>query len=171
MIEKLKEVSLRERGAGLKEEEGFLKRAKRLIFRQSSQNQEIILSEVKQFLSQTLQTNQNFNVLFVRDLHCVIEGKMAKLNLSITSNLDLYLSMCGYAIPKFEEMAKSFVERNDPRLYLERNVRGVLFTRFRDQYYQTEAEEAIANTLCARTNQDTNQNHSWCKVSYTDESL
>lgn len=56
--------------------------------------------------------------------------------------------ICGFAIPKYEEMAKSFREQTDPQLYLEKHVRKPLFTKFKNQYYQTRAEEAIASTLC-----------------------
>ena len=46
-------------------------------------------------------------------------------------------------------MADSFKKRNDPRVYLEKHVKGPLFTKFKNQYKQTEAEDAIAGNLCA----------------------
>ena len=47
-----------------------------------------------------------------------------------------------------KRMAYSFRERNDPRIYLQKNVKHILFTQFVDQCRQVEAEEGIANTLC-----------------------
>ena len=41
------------------------------------------------------------------------------------------------------------MERTDPLVYLEKHIRKPLFTKFKNQYYQTKAEEAIASTLCA----------------------
>lgn len=70
-------------------------------------------------------------------------------SLTYEYHIDMYLIMSGCAISKFEEMAKLFQERNDPLLYLERKEKGPLFIKFKSQYVQTEAEEAIADTLCA----------------------
>ena len=61
----------------------------------------------------------------------------------------MYIIICGYAVSKFEKMAKLFEERNDPRLHLEKRVKMPLFTKFKNQYQQTIAEEAIAETICA----------------------
>ena len=62
---------------------------------------------------------------------------------------DLYLTACSYALPKFEKMTQLLQEQNDPRLYLEKRVKGPQFTKFKNQYKQTEAEEGISDTLCA----------------------
>ena len=62
---------------------------------------------------------------------------------------DMYLTACGHAIPVFEGIARSFQSRNNPLVYLEREVKKPLFTKFKDQYYQTRSEEAIANNICA----------------------
>ena len=61
----------------------------------------------------------------------------------------MYLTACGYAIPVFEEIARAFQRRNNPLKYLEMEVKKPLFTKFKDQYYQTRGEEAIANNICA----------------------
>ncbi len=61
----------------------------------------------------------------------------------------MYLTACGYAIPVFEEIARAFQRRNNPLKYLERELKKPLFTKFKDQYYQTRGEEAIANNICA----------------------
>ena len=76
---------------------------------------------------------------------------MFKCSITFTPEyiLEIYLKVCGFAIPKFQEMADSFKKRNDPRVYLEKHVKGPLFTKFKNQYKQTEAEEGIADTLCA----------------------
>ena len=46
-------------------------------------------------------------------------------------------------------MAKLFEEETNPLIFLENHVRKPLLTKFKNQYYQTKAEEAIASTLCA----------------------
>jgi len=61
----------------------------------------------------------------------------------------LYCTVCSYAVKKFEEMADLFHEQNDPRLYLEKYVKGLLYTKFKNTYRQIKAEEGISDTLCA----------------------
>ena len=65
--------------------------------------------------------------------------------------IQVFLAVCGYAVPVFQQMAESFNERTDPRIYLERNVKHILLRQFIDQCRQDkgEFEEAIANALCA----------------------
>ena len=62
---------------------------------------------------------------------------------------DVYLSACGYAVVEFEKMAVSFCKKNNPRLLLEEEIKGPIFTRFKNQYYQKKAEDGVANSLCA----------------------
>jgi hypothetical protein len=64
-------------------------------------------------------------------------------------SLEIYLTVCGYAIPKFEAMSESFKERHNPKLYLEKYVKGPLCSDFKSQFRQIKAEEAIAKKLCA----------------------
>ena len=61
----------------------------------------------------------------------------------------VFIIVCGHAVPEFEGMAKSFMERTNPRIYLEKHQKKPLFIKFKNQYHQTKAEEAIASTLCA----------------------
>ena len=56
---------------------------------------------------------------------------------------------CGCAIPKFEQMAQSFEEQNDPKVYLEKREKIPLFIKFKNLYKLSKAEEVIADTLCA----------------------
>ena len=99
----------------------------------------------------------DFNTAFIQDilrkLSYEIAGESAAshehFNFNLKYRLEVYLTACAYAIPKFQKMRDSFSDRRNPRLYLERHLKDPLYTRFKNQYYQTEAEEAIANTLCA----------------------
>ena len=68
-------------------------------------------------------------------------------------NLEMYLKVIGFAYVKFEEIDKSFEEQNDPIVYIEKHVRGPLFTKFKNQYQETEAEECIADYLSAQLKQ------------------
>ena len=99
----------------------------------------------------------DFNTAYIQELLRSISDEITKesaaihehIKFTVEFKLDIYLTACAYAIPRFQEMRESFIERNDPRLYLERHLKDPLYMRFKNQYYQTEAEEAIANTLCA----------------------
>ncbi len=67
--------------------------------------------------------------------------------------LEMYLIVCGFARVKFEEIEKSFQEQNDPMVFIERHIKGPLFTKFKNQYQQTEAEECIADYMSAQLKQ------------------
>ena len=68
---------------------------------------------------------------------------------TIQYKIEMYLIACSISIPKFDQMAKLFQEKNDPLHYLEKNEKNFLFTKFKIQYDQIETEDAIADTLCA----------------------
>ena len=61
----------------------------------------------------------------------------------------IYCTVCDHAVKMFEEMADTYHKQNDPRLYLEKNVRGPLFTKFKNTYQQIQAEKGISDTTCA----------------------
>ena len=75
--------------------------------------------------------------------------KDRKINFTSDYKLDIYITVCSYSVGVFEKMAQRFEEKNDPRLYLEKNEKIPLYTKYKNQYKQTEAEVAIAETLCA----------------------
>ena len=70
-------------------------------------------------------------------------------SLPATCRYELYCHSCSYAVKMFRLMADSFHERNDPRLYLTKSLKGPLFTKFKNTYQQIKAEEGISDTLCA----------------------
>ena len=65
-----------------------------------------------------------------------------------TYRIDMYLTVCGYAVKKFEKMISNFRRQNNPFVHLEEEVRKPLFAMFKSQYYQLAQEKAVANTLC-----------------------
>ena len=113
-----------------------------------------ILEMSRQHLQEKSKERHDFNSgLVIELLHLVdkkIEEESRKIEITVTPKykVDVFLTVCGYAVPVFERMAYSFRERNDPRIYLQKNVKHILFTQFVDQCRQVEAEEGIANTLC-----------------------
>ena len=117
----------------------------------------IVFSEARQYIQRILKRDTDFKPVFTYELLQLMNEGIAKYSstnqCSITFtpeyNLEIYIRVCGFAIPKFQEIADSFKKRNDPRVYLEKHVKGPLFTKFKNQYKRTEAEEAIADTLCA----------------------
>ena len=98
-----------------------------------------------------------FNNAFVDDLLKHVKETMKtcfnhkdrKINFTNDYKLDIYITVCSYSVGVFEKMAQRFEEKNDPRLYLEKNEKIPLYTKYKNQYKQTEAEVAIAETLCA----------------------
>ena len=63
--------------------------------------------------------------------------------------IKVYLTVCGNAVVQFKEMVKAFREQNDPSKYLEKYYREPLFTKFKNQYYQTAYKKALADNICA----------------------
>ena len=102
----------------------------------------IVFSEARQYIQRILKRDTDFKPAFTHELLHLMNENIAKCSstnqCSITFtpeyNLEIYIRVCGFAIPKFQEMADSFEKRNDPRVYIERHVKGPLFTIFKDQY-------------------------------------
>ncbi len=113
-----------------------------------------VFGEVDRYLKDTMKMDTNFNPAFITNMLILIDEQIEKhsssakqhFNFLIDYKLEIYLIACSYSIPLFERMARLFTEKND---YLEKHERGPLLTMFKNQYNQTEAEEAIANSLCA----------------------
>ena len=120
------------------------------------------------FLQELRWINTDFKEVFVQDLLRLLERKifidkepgpdyvldysniLRRDIFTFTEQykIDVYVAVCDYAIGVFEEMAESYKNRHDPRKFLEKHIKGPLFTEFTMRYYRTEAVEAIANTLC-----------------------
>ena len=120
---------------------------------------ERVLNEVRNYMKsiEDKYKDADFNPAYIQELLRTLSYEITKesatshehIKFTVGFRLHVYLIACAYAVPIFKTMRKSFMERNDPRLYLEKHLKDPLYTRFKNQYYQTEAEEAIANTLCA----------------------
>ena len=108
---------------------------------------------LNQIKKQKTDFKQGFTKELLREVDSIIsiKSEAVKNHITFTSEyrLTVFLIVCGYAIPVFEEMAKLFRERIDPIKYLEKHVKKTLFTNFKNQYHQTQAEEAIASIFCA----------------------
>ena len=116
-----------------------------------------VFNKARSHLKSTSDLETDFNPAFTLQLLRILDHEIHeqsskyKKNFTFTQKykLDVYQSACGYAVVEFEKMAESFRMKNDPRLYLETVVKGPLYSRFKNQYYQKKTEEGIANTLCA----------------------
>ncbi len=116
-----------------------------------------VFGEVYQYLKDMMKMDTNFNPAFMTKMLLLIDEQIEKysssakhhFNFLIDYKLEMYLIACSYSISLFEIMARLFTEKNDPLIYLENHERGPLLIMFKNQYNQTEAEEAIANSLCA----------------------
>ena len=114
-----------------------------------------VIDQVHKTLQELLKKSTDFKLAYtgnvLQTVDKVIDSSNRKKFLLLPEGYkyELYLTACSYALPKFKKMAELFQERNDPRLYLEKRVKGPLFIKFKNQYKQTEAEEGISDTLCA----------------------
>ena len=116
-----------------------------------------LMDEASDYLQNTCKKDTDFCDTFIQELLRLLDNSITNQSANFAKNftflpqyrLDVYLTVCRYAVGRFKKMAATFREKHDPRLYLERHKKIPLFTRFKNQYYQTEAEEAIANNLCA----------------------
>ena len=164
LLAKLRETTLRDRGASLVlivEEKKHISQGWRNKFAEANtkEAQDItdeILEKARSYLQSKSVLETGFNAAFtlelLRELDKEIENRTFECrDVTFTQQykLDLYLSVCDYAVIEFEKMADSFRKKNDPRLYMETEKKGPLFIRYKNQYYQTKAEEGIADTLCA----------------------
>ena len=124
---------------------------------QAMETTKSVFNEARQYIQRIIKRVTDFKPAFTYELLHLMNENIAKCSntnqCSITFTpeyyIEIYIRVCKFAIPKFQEMADSFKKRNDPRVYLEKHVKGPLFTKFKNQYKQTEAEEGIADTLCA----------------------
>ena len=118
---------------------------------------EQVFSTAIKYLKETTQNDTDFNTAFVQELLQKVQATIVResaylkdyLTLTWAYRKEIYLIVCGFAVPRFEKMAESFRKRNDPRFYLEKKLKFPLFIKFKNQYNQIEAEEAIASTFCS----------------------
>ena len=164
LLAKIRETTLRHRGASLElivEEKKHLNQGwQRMFVKANTKKAQDITDEILEKARSHLQSitdletdfNSAFTLELLRELDDEIEKHTSECkDVTFTQQykLDLSLSVCSYAVVEFEKMAESFRKKNNPRLYMETENKGPLFTIFKNQYYQTKAEEGIANTLCA----------------------
>ena len=117
-----------------------------------------VLREANEHVEQISKQCIDFQAAFVEELLRLVDDRIVhhttevteyKLSFTPDYKNEVYLRACSSAIPKFEEMAKLFDDQSDPLLHLEKYERTPLFTKYKNQYKQTENEEAIADTLSA----------------------
>ena len=117
-----------------------------------------VLREASEHVERISKRGIDFQAAIVEELLRLVDDRIVhhstevteyKLSFTPDYKNEVYLRACSSAIPKFEEMAKLFDDQNDPLLHLEKFERTPLFTKYKNQYKQTENEEAIADTLIA----------------------
>lgn len=116
-----------------------------------------VFDEARQYFEDLKELKTYFNEAYtlelLQKLDKAIKEKLSTVEEHFTFTrkytIEVYLTACGYAVVQFEEMAEAFRQQNDPREYLEKYQREPLFTRFKNMYYRTAAEEAFADNLCA----------------------
>ena len=115
----------------------------------------VVLEIVKTFFGQLHCVK--FTSTLMEELLCSIDENIerkavASDEFSFTKQyrIDVYLAVCGYAIEQFEKMELAYwsSEKNNPIVWLEKERKELLFTEFKNQYYQLTHEKATANILC-----------------------
>ena len=118
-----------------------------------------IMYQAKQRMSKITQQESNFSASLVNDIlqsvdkaiqyECSPERNDYNIIFTHEHLMELCLIICSQSVPLFEEMAERFEDQQDPRKYLEATEKGPLCVMYKNVYKQTEAEEAIADTICA----------------------
>ena len=97
-------------------------------------------------------TNENYNPSLTTEVLCkLFEGiNSHKDDVSFTEEyeVDMALSVCGYALKEFKKMVEIARKKNDPVEYLEREMKEPLFNIFKDEYNQIDAEITAASAVC-----------------------
>ena len=80
----------------------------------------------------------------------VIDSSSSQLEFTFTKDYKIAVSLtaCGYAVRQFEKMVDDFRRQNDPILYLETEMKDVLYTYFKNQYFQLSEERVAASKIC-----------------------
>ena len=111
---------------------------------------DIILHKSQCYLEK--KQRQNFNQSFchelLKDLLQAIADAQKEIPFTPEYKVDMALTVCGYALTKFEEMAEEFRKKNDPIEYLEREIRTPLLRIFISQYKQSSKEKTAAAVFC-----------------------
>ena len=118
---------------------------------------EVFLVQAKEYLDGKKNSKQNFNQVFCHELlknllEAIADSQKGCPEFSFTPEykVSMALTVCGYAIPVFEGMAKQFKQMNDPIEYLQREMKTPYRRLFKSQYQQTAQEKTAAYNLCDR---------------------
>ena len=142
-------------GKILKGESNFRAEVKQQHINAAQQETKQIFTEVTEYLNRN--RSQNFTQALSHGLLRILLEKIPKaqalhpqFNFTPEYKVDIALTVCGYALPKFERMVELFRKKNDPVEYLEREMKTPFLRLFKSQYYQTAQEKAAAYNLCDR---------------------
>ncbi len=127
------------------------------FFLAAQQATESIIFNASEVINKIKKRQMDFSSSFVDELLIHVADSIPKacqgigniISFTIDYEIDLYIKICSNAVPEFEEIAVNFEDRNDPIVYLNKYKRAPIYTKYKNQYKQTEAEVAIADTLCA----------------------
>ena len=104
------------------------------------------LNIVPKFLSKVTTYTHTHVTVMLREIEKVIQGDT---DYSFTRQfcVDLYCTVCNYAIKEFENMVKAFNTNNDPVVCLENELKDDLYNVFKNKCFQIEHGKAVASTL------------------------
>ncbi|XP_055521044.1 interferon-induced very large GTPase 1-like [Leucoraja erinacea] len=96
-----------------------------------------------QWISDITKMDMDYDIRYCIELLHIVEEKINNIShpnftMSEEFRAEFKLHLCGYAVPRFQEMQTRFIQKHDPRQRLE-NMKGQYFHLFRDIY--TEQDE------------------------------
>ena len=119
----------------------FLWRSEHPI-REGQQITDMLLEHQREYVKQMKQKHYNPNLAtdLLHTLFNEINSHSTDVAFTEEYRVDMALTVCGYAVIKFQEMVDTERKRNDPVQYLERKMKGSLLQIFKDEYKQIERE-------------------------------
>ena len=99
--------------------------------------------------------DKTFHSTFITEIlntvdQVITAGSSGHTDFAFTTDYRIVVSLtvCGYALSKFQAMAVEFIRRNSPIHHLETKSKEFFFSCFKDDYFQTVMEKRAACTIC-----------------------
>ena len=121
----------------------------------AQQETDIILKDVEDYLKKKKCSEEDFNPNFTTELLTELFNKISKIhcdpfNFTPEYKVDMALTVCGYALHVFVEMADAFRKKHDPFEYIQSEMKDHYLELFMDKYKQIAQEITAANSLCQK---------------------
>ncbi|XP_032901694.1 interferon-induced very large GTPase 1-like [Amblyraja radiata] len=104
--------------------------------------------ECHQWISDITKVDMDYDIRYCIELLNIIQEKINNIShpnftMSEEFRAEFKLHLCGFAVPRFQEMQMRFIQKHDPRQRLE-NMKGQYFDLFIDIYTEQDANQRQA---------------------------